>query len=792
MVRQSSTRASDLPRPLGLSLHSADIGDRATVDATWNEEDMENTPQNRQEPPFWDDAPHSARSQDMSTHGGVSSPQLHDPLGVQRVPNSGNGGIGGRRPGQSPRNPLPPRRFGLSRGEPGLQGPPNDYRRKYAEDAPYKELDAEARVWLVYNDESAIFDNDMMIESGDNLDILLVFAGLFSSVLTTFVAQTSQALSPDNTAISNSILLELVALQRAQANGTSLDSIPSAATSFAAARTDIWVNGLWFTSLVLSLTTALLAVLAKQWLRQYSSFITGSARERALIRQFRYACFDKWGVQLIIGLLPTVLHLSLLLFMAGLVVFLSSRSFSTALVATCITGFLFGAYIITNVLPVIAIECPYRTPLTALLYSVMYGPGRKLPLRIIIFILLIPYMLVRYAMGSARLLEKPSWLPTVDSGLSSPEHKSLRQAERVYVQRKEKLWIHASLSWLASTTSDPSAKIILIEALGTADLPLDRGPLLPVFAQQWQNTASRFSESGPGTVSDEMMFGRLVRSTLSQAGGYTWEPITTMLHHLPFEPIWVRDHSMILSMAACCRTTKFYWGEDRPAVVLPSYDAFSFVLDHYSVLEEVAVPMWMWLSICVQAVGETLKEIPLSLSSKDRTALGGNPAVGLYDASFILFAVSRDNDTYIERDKISAWLNQRPMPEDLQRAIDQKIDCPDSYDGQHAPVSLAMFLADILSETSFDNYTLWQPALRFAGSSSSEFDGFSSGPSSSPSVDNILADLEHHTVSGRSLLGLPNIASDPLLPKQEDLSRGPGRLILYGHFQASSLTLCFI
>ncbi|KAJ7683736.1 hypothetical protein B0H14DRAFT_2422323, partial [Mycena olivaceomarginata] len=199
---------------------------------------------------------------------------------------------------------------------------PSDYKKKYAEDPPYKELVPDARVWLVYNEESAMFDNDMIVESGDNLDILLVFAGLFSAVLTTFVAQTSQALSLNNSAVSNSILLELVALQRAQANGTSFDSIPAADTSFTVSRTDIWVNGLWFTSLVLSLSTALLAVLAKQWLRQYSSFIEGSARTRALIRQFRYACFDKWGVRLIISLLPTVLHVSLFLFMVGLVIFL--------------------------------------------------------------------------------------------------------------------------------------------------------------------------------------------------------------------------------------------------------------------------------------------------------------------------------------------------------------------------------------------------------------------------------------------------------------------------------------
>ncbi|KAJ7832880.1 hypothetical protein B0H14DRAFT_3871834 [Mycena olivaceomarginata] len=236
--------------------------------------------------------------------------------------------------GAAPRNPLSGTQFGLKKGEQfeSMQRPPTDYRRKYAEDPPYKELDSEARVWHVYNDESQIFDDDMMIESGDNLDILLVFAGLFSSVLTTFVAQTSQALSTDNTAVSNSILLELVALQRALANGTSLESIPSANTSFTVALSDVWVNGLWFTSLTLSLTMALLAVLAKQWLRQYSSFIAGSARERALIRQFRYACFNKWGVQFIIGFLPVILHLSLGLFMAGLVVFLSVLNHTIAMV----------------------------------------------------------------------------------------------------------------------------------------------------------------------------------------------------------------------------------------------------------------------------------------------------------------------------------------------------------------------------------------------------------------------------------------------------------------------------
>ncbi|KIY68960.1 hypothetical protein CYLTODRAFT_350511, partial [Cylindrobasidium torrendii FP15055 ss-10] len=198
-----------------------------------------------------------------------------------------------------------------------------DYTKRYPPDERYKELHDNARIWLVYNDEADIFDADMVGEAADSLDILLVFAGLFAGVLTTFVAQTSQSLAPDNAAITVSLLTELVAVQRASATGAALADIPTADTAPAIARTDIWVNALWFTALALSLASALLAVLSKQWLRQYTSFNSGTPRERALIRQFRYDGMEKWAVRAIIGLLPTALHLALGLFLAGLVVFLA-------------------------------------------------------------------------------------------------------------------------------------------------------------------------------------------------------------------------------------------------------------------------------------------------------------------------------------------------------------------------------------------------------------------------------------------------------------------------------------
>ncbi|KAJ6457643.1 hypothetical protein C8R45DRAFT_844241 [Mycena sanguinolenta] len=208
-----------------------------------------------------------------------------------------------------------------------------DHRLKYPNDKPGHELDENARVWLAYNDEANAYDTDWIGALADSLDILLVFAGLFSAVLTTFVAQTSQLLS----------------VQSPSGN-------------------DLWVNGLWFTSLTISLCVALFAVLSKQWLRQYLSIVTRSARDQALIRQFRFEGLKTWRVQEIVGVLPIPLHLSLILFLVGLVVFLHPLSIVLAWVSGVITLTTIALYAGANFLPLLFIDCPYRTTFTDILH----------------------------------------------------------------------------------------------------------------------------------------------------------------------------------------------------------------------------------------------------------------------------------------------------------------------------------------------------------------------------------------------------------------------------------------
>ncbi|KAK0421867.1 hypothetical protein EV421DRAFT_1952004 [Armillaria borealis] len=212
--------------------------------------------------------------------------------------------------------------------QPSSGNDPFNYEEKYPEDVYGEELGPNARVFRTNVDERAIHDANMVEESRDGVNVLLVFAGLFSAIVTTFVAQTSQSLQADYTEMSANLLFEMINIQRAIASSASLDTVaPSPLNpniTFIASTTSVWVNGLWFTSLALSLTTALLSVLVKQWLHHYMALPSGTPRERSLLQQFRYAGLQKWRVLVIIGLLPVLMHITLAIFFVGLVIFLGS------------------------------------------------------------------------------------------------------------------------------------------------------------------------------------------------------------------------------------------------------------------------------------------------------------------------------------------------------------------------------------------------------------------------------------------------------------------------------------
>ncbi|KAF8999546.1 hypothetical protein BDZ89DRAFT_920664, partial [Hymenopellis radicata] len=196
------------------------------------------------------------------------------------------------------------------------------------EDAPFQEMGEMAKVWKMFLEEYMKYDTEMVEDWRDGLDVLLVFAGLFSAVVTTFVVQTAQSLQVNMSMVTASIMNEMLDTQRAFFLNEPIENIPRSAMAInSVARpslTDRCVNGMWFTSLALSLTTALLAVLTKQWIHQYMTVPSGTPRGRSRIRQYRFDSLESWHVPVIIGLLPVLMHLALGVFFGGLVLYLLS------------------------------------------------------------------------------------------------------------------------------------------------------------------------------------------------------------------------------------------------------------------------------------------------------------------------------------------------------------------------------------------------------------------------------------------------------------------------------------
>ncbi|KIM36337.1 hypothetical protein M413DRAFT_33824, partial [Hebeloma cylindrosporum] len=92
---------------------------------------------------------------------------------------------------------------------------------------------------------------------------LLIFAGLFSAVVTSFVVESSKDLQPD----SNTLLLSHIATLIDNATKGTVSNVPQ--IQFSPSPSSYRINALWFASLVLSLATVLVGIVSLQWIREH-------------------------------------------------------------------------------------------------------------------------------------------------------------------------------------------------------------------------------------------------------------------------------------------------------------------------------------------------------------------------------------------------------------------------------------------------------------------------------------------------------------------------------------------
>jgi len=140
------------------------------------------------------------------------------------------------------------------------------------------------------------------------------------------------------------------------------------------AATDVrWINGLWFTSLTLSLAVSLLAILAKQWLNEFKSRMrapSSSPKMWAMRHSAYKGGLERWGMDTFISALPLLLHAALFSFLTGLCLLLIPLDNYIVGTVIGITAMLAVFYVACGIAPLFWADCPTATQMLRYLYSV--------------------------------------------------------------------------------------------------------------------------------------------------------------------------------------------------------------------------------------------------------------------------------------------------------------------------------------------------------------------------------------------------------------------------------------
>ncbi|KAI0266312.1 hypothetical protein BGY98DRAFT_481529 [Russula aff. rugulosa BPL654] len=202
---------------------------------------------------------------------------------------------------------------------------------------------------------------------GKTMQIVLSRSQAFYPQLLAYSSLNSQKLSPDS-GIQTVALLQQISHQLPNSPNSTYSTTANQPSSHGTAM--IWVNALWLISLVLSLTTALIATLLLQWAHKYTQTpkYANTLRHRVRVRSLLLVGGKRYKVHLIAEILPTIVHLSVYLFLGGLVIAFHTINKTVAIAVDVAVGVSGLVYIALSILPCLDVACPYRTPISKILW----------------------------------------------------------------------------------------------------------------------------------------------------------------------------------------------------------------------------------------------------------------------------------------------------------------------------------------------------------------------------------------------------------------------------------------
>ena len=207
-------------------------------------------------------------------------------------------------------------------------------------------------------------------------------AGLFSAVASAFIIDINSELKPDSNEETTALLRVLIY----KVDNTTFNNAPTVPQWTGPARTTVQVQAILYASLAISLFSAFLAMLGKQWLNRYASAdLRGSIIDRCQHRQYKLNGIASWYFENVIELLPVMLQAALLLFGCALSRYLWETNTTIASVIIGVTSFGLFLFISIVVAGAIFPSCPYQTPGARLLRHLPHAPVALLSLFSMLF-----------------------------------------------------------------------------------------------------------------------------------------------------------------------------------------------------------------------------------------------------------------------------------------------------------------------------------------------------------------------------------------------------------------------
>ncbi|CAE6454882.1 unnamed protein product [Rhizoctonia solani] len=350
------------------------------------------------------------------------------------------------------------------------------------------ELSKDAKFWKIYVEETDRWDAEVIDGWNRSLDVILVFAALFSAILTAFLIESSKRLQQDPIDNSAQSLLVISQTLLAVANGLpppGLDVLSLDSTeTFTPTRNAIVINTLWYLSLSISLATAFIAALAKEWCQSFLSGRTGHPCIQARRRQQKWTMIESWRMEELITLLPTLIHIALLLFSIGLCFYVGDLNPTVAIPVVCVTGTAIGFYVCSSLAASFLEFFPYQTIISKMLGSQVIRPWIIVALFLVDMFLILLSLLMLIAV-TATIPVTMFCGPAVGSQVLRVMDYLSKQPQRSFnryrKQREESvrhdLVTSQALSWMVKYCEVPNSIDITLQAIAGATRGLPLQPL---------------------------------------------------------------------------------------------------------------------------------------------------------------------------------------------------------------------------------------------------------------------------------------------------------------------------